>query len=364
MLTRRSLLISLLIMSTSPSFSASPPPVDLHGWKLLAPLPDPVGYGGMAAGVIAGRLIAAGGSHFPEKPFWLKGEKAFNDRIYSLASPTSAWEVLDLRLPEKAGAFACAAHADTIYLAGGIGAKGPLATVYALSAAGKGLSLRKLPDLPVAVGYAVAAVAGHHLIVAGGQTVLTEPAAEASAYALDLSQVDRGWRRLPDLPGPGLFVSAASSDGSGFLLFGGMAFNAERKHAPSNRVYRFDPAKDGWERLGDLPVARVAAVSPCPVLPDGRILLVGGYSEVFPGAPREHPGFATESLIFDPVKRTWAPGPIMPRAPAGDRDQTTDAGPGPVVAAPGVVWKGLAVIISGEIRPATRTPAVLAWPIP
>jgi hypothetical protein len=102
---------------------------------------------------------------------------------------------------------------------------------------------------------------------------------------------------------------------------------------------------------------------PCPVRPDGHILLVGGYAEVFPGAPREHPGFATDTWIFNPVARTWSAGPEMPRAPAGDRDRSTDAGPGPVVAAPGAVWQGHAVVISGEIRPATRTPAVLAWPL-
>jgi N-acetylneuraminate epimerase len=350
-------------MSTSPASSAPTPAIDLRGWKLLAPLPDPIGYGGMAGGVIGGRLVVAGGSNFPEKPFWLKGEKGFNDRIYTLASPSAKWEVLDLRLPEKAGAFACTAHADTIYLAGGIGVKGPLATVHALGASGSGLALRRLPDLPVAVGYAVAAVAGGHLVVAGGQTVLNEPGAVATAFALDLSQENRGWRRLPDLPGPGVFVGAAASDGPGFLLFGGMAFDADRKYAPSKRVYRFDPGTDRWERLGDLPVARVAAVSPCPVRPDGHILLVGGYAEVFPGAPREHPGFATDTWIFNPVARTWSAGPEMPRAPAGDRDRSTDAGPGPVVAAPGAVWQGHAVVISGEIRPATRTPAVLAWPL-
>jgi len=34
-----------------------------------------------------------------------------------------------------------------------------------------------------------------------------------------------------------------------------------------------------------------------------------------------------------------------------------------MIAAPGAVWLNHAVVISGEVRASTRTPAVVAWPL-
>ena len=74
------------------------------------------------------------------------------------------------------------------------------------------------------------------------------------------------WRREPDLPGPGVFVASAASDGRSLFVFGGMAFDGKHKHAPSNRAYRFDPASRKWERLPALPEPRVGSATPCPLL--------------------------------------------------------------------------------------------------
>jgi len=95
----------------------------------------------------------------------------------------------------------------------------------------------------------------------------------------------------------------------------------------------------------------------------GRIFLIGGYAEVFPGAPREHPGFSAQTLLFDPVRGAYENGPLLPVAPVTKRDVTGDPGPSPMIGAPCVVWKGLAVVIGGEVRSSVRTSAVLACPL-
>ena len=354
---------ALLSQSTAATAASSETASASPGWKQLAPLPDPVGWAGMFAGVLDGRLIAGGGSQFPKKPIWLQGTKAFNGRLYALAEPAGKWEVLEAQLPEKIGNAASAATADGIYLVGGIAADGCRATAWVLRSKNGALVAEPLPSLPRPLGYAVAAVVGRRLVVAGGQHNLTDKAATAETWSLDLAAQSEGWTREADLPGPGVFVPCAATDAGGVFVFGGMAFSGDGKLAPARAAYRFDVARRSWERLPDLPEPRVAAASPCARLQDGRFLVIGGYAEVFAGALREHPGFSTQTLTYDPATRQWASGPVLPRAPIGNRDATTDAGPTPMVAAPCVVWRGLAVVVSGEIRGATRTPVVVAWPL-
>jgi N-acetylneuraminic acid mutarotase len=339
--------------------------IELHGWKLLAPIPDRVGFGGMFAGVLNGKLIAGGGSQFPDKPLWLKGEKAFSDRIFMLAAPETAWAESSMRLPAPVASFASAATADAIYLAGGLNTTGCLRQVWELRAKDDGFVFNPLPDLPRAVGYGAGVIVGDRFYVVGG---LDEPASKkpsVETWSLDLraSPAQRAWRREPDLPGPGVFVAAAASDGASLYVFGGIGFDAAGKAIPAKTAFRL--ALDGkiWERLADLPEPRVGISSPCPLIGEKKFFLIGGYAEVFPGAPREHPGFSAQTLYFHPARQRYENGPLLPRAPVPDRDAPGDVGPAPMIGAPCVVWRDRVVVIGGEVRSSVRTPAVLAWPL-
>ncbi len=90
---------------------------------------------------------------------------------------------------------------------------------------------------------------------------------------------------------------------------------------------------------------------------------MGGYAEVFPGAPREHPGFSAQTLFFDLGTQRWEKGPLLPATPVPDRDSPGDPGPAPMIGAPCVVWNDCVVVVGGEVRSSVRTPAVLAWPL-
>jgi hypothetical protein len=142
-----------------------------------------------------------------------------------------------------------------------------------------------------------------------------------------------------------------------------MEFTAAGKLAPSAHAHRLNTATGKWEQLPDLPEPRVGASNPGQALPDGRIFLVGGYAEVFPGQPRDHPGFSAQTFFYDVAQRRWERGPVLPHATVAERDSAGDAGPAPMLAAPCTFWKGLVVVIGGEVRAGVRTPAVLAWPI-
>lgn len=337
--------------------------VSLAGWRSLPSLPDPVGFGGMFAGVLDGRLVAGGGAQW-SKPIWLDGRKVFNDRLFVLDAPDGAWQVSPVTLPTPRGYFACAAGDDAIYLAGGIDAGGCLCSVQVLRADGAALRFAALPDLPEPVGYAAAAVAGGRLFVVGGLRDPAATTATTTVWSIDLAVPSAaGWRAEPDLPGPGVFVPAAASGAKAFYLFGGVGFDAAGKPVPSARAYRFDVATRSWREVAPLPEPRVGPVSPCAMRADGRILVAGGYSTVFPGAQRDHPGFDTRTFYYHPAEDRWTDAPPLPNAAVLDRDAAGDPGPAPMLGAPGAVWHDLAVAVSGEVRASVRSPQVLALPL-
>jgi hypothetical protein len=356
----------LLLLMTAILGSAAAPdasrPLSLHGWKLLAPLPDPVGFGGMFAGVLNGRLVAGGGSQFPTKPVWLQGEKIFSDRIFVLADVAGQWTEQATKLPFKAGHYASAYTADAIYVAGGLDAGGCTRQAWEIRAKGEGFAFKQLPDLPQTLGYGAAAVVAGRLYVVGGQNVLTVRVASAEVWSLDL-QDKSAWRREPDLPDAGVFLAAAAGQGHHLYVFGGVNLDAAGKAIQSARAYRLDLTAGKWERLPDLPEPRVAAATPAVPVGEQQFFLIGGYARSFPGAPREHPGFDAGTFVYDLAEAHWLAGPSLPKAPVADRDAPGDQGPAPMVAAPGVLWRNHAVVISGEVRASTRSPAVLAWPL-
>jgi len=336
-------------------------------WKLFAPLPDRIGFGGMLAGVLNGRLVAAGGSQFPEKPLWLKGEKTFSDKIFTLAASDAKWAEHATRLPGPLGGGANASTADAIYVAGGINAAGCLRQVWEMRAQGDGFAFAALADLPHAIGYGAAAIVGRRFYVVGGLDSPASKTPSVEAWSLDLdaprATASAAWRREADLPGPGVFVSAAASDGKNLYVLGGIGFDAEGKALPSKGAFRLSASESKWERLADLPEARVGISTPCPVIPGNKIFLIGGYAEVFPGAPREHPGFSAQTLYFDLAQQRFEKGPMLPVTPVADRDSPGDAGPAPMIGAPCVAWQEHVVVVAGEVRSSVRTPAVLAWPL-
>ncbi|MBP7141230.1 MAG: hypothetical protein KBA71_04940 [Opitutaceae bacterium] len=332
------------------------------GWIPLAPLPDPIGFAGMAAGVLDGKLVAMGGSQW-NRPIWRKGSRQFNDRIFVLDELDGKWRCAVAGLPEPSGHFAAAAADGAIYLAGGTDLRGCRSTVYEVRAEAGDFALRKLPDLPKPTGYAAGVFAEGRFFVMGGVSDPSSTDPSREVWSLDTADPEVGWRREADLPGPGVIVPSAGAAVKSVFLFGGMAFEAG-KPVPSKAAYRLSQSGSAWERLPDIPKPRIGANSPCPLLADGSLWLVGGYAAVWTGEQREHPGFDGETYRFHVTNRTWSPGPRLPNVGAGDRDSPVDAGPVPPIGAPVVVWRSHVIVIGGEVRPTTRTPTVIAWALP
>jgi N-acetylneuraminic acid mutarotase len=203
------------------------------------------------------------------------------------------------------------------------------------------------------------------LYVIGG---VGDPAAQSAlseVWSLSIAPTaaPEEWRREADLPGTGVFVHMASSDAKDVYVFSGMAFDAEQKFRPSREAYRLDTNTGRWLRLPDLPEPRVGATGPGQPLPDGRIFVVGGYKEVFPGAMRDHPGFSAQTYRYNNTSSRWERGPLLPVSNVPDRDSPGDPGPSPMIGATSVIWRDHVVVLSGEVRASVRSPAVVAWPL-
>jgi len=77
-------------------------------WEKLASLPDKEGFASPFAGVIAGKLVVAGGANFPDKKPWEGGMKVWHDSIYTLDHPKTDWKKAG-KLPTPAGLW-CKCH--------------------------------------------------------------------------------------------------------------------------------------------------------------------------------------------------------------------------------------------------------------
>jgi len=347
------------------NFISSNMPNNQPGLTLFTPLPDPVGFAGNFAANLGGQLVTGGGSQFPDKPLWLDGIKVYSDRIFALAEPSGDWSELTTRLPIPMAHFAFAASKDVVYLAGGMAAGGLLAAVFELRPADDTLSIKRLPDLPERLAYGAAGIADGRLFIAGGQHDASVKVATRECWSLNISNsaAETTWRREPDLPGTGTFVAAMASDDQNLFLIGGVGFDSTGKGVQSDKVFQLQPGAKNWEPLANLPEPRVGAVTPCPILDGNRIFVMGGYATAFAGERRDHPGFSAQTFVCEIGTGTWSEGPLLPHEKPENKDATSDRGPAPMVAAPGVVWRDHFLAVGGEVRASVRTCAVVGYPL-
>ena len=243
---------------------AAQPPTKMGAWKILAPIPDPVGFAGMFAGVLGGRLLAGGGSQFATKPIWLGGNKSYSDRIFSLSSMMGSWREEELRLPSARCFFAHVATREAIYLAGGMGAEGSFKTCYRLVAEKEGLALMSMPDLSAPLSHAVAGILGDRMYVIGGLKHPGDKSATTEVWSLKVgaeNASEEKWRRERDYPGPGVFAASAATDSRFIYVLSGLSFDATGGLVPAKGACRFDSETSTWQLLPNLPEPRAGAAS-------------------------------------------------------------------------------------------------------
>ena len=339
----RLLHLCLLLLLVAPRLC---PADDFFRSQELPELPEPLGVGGPFVGVSNGKLVVAGGAHFPVSPLE-GGQKLWTSRAYALDPGARQWTEIG-PLPRPLAYGVSITTEDGILLIGGSDAARHYADVIRVRLEGDTLVSEPLQPLPVPLANMGGALLGSVVYIAGGQRAPGSTSAEHVFLALDLTQSDPQWQQLEPWPGPArIFPVAAAQDGA-FYLISGAELIAGADGSPTRRFladgYRFHP-EEGWWPISAAPHPMVAA--PAAAWGGSHIFIFGGDdgSNFFRNAELgdSHPGFPRSVWAYHTITDTWTP---MGETPFGH--VTTSA----------VRWQDAIVIPSGEDRPGHRSPKV------
>ncbi len=312
--------------------------------------------GAFAAILPDGRIMMAGGCNFPtDTPLAPDAKKKFYQGIYAAkpAEGALAWERIGSLLEPMTYGSTALTPSGRIILIGGSNAAGLSDKVYALEPDG---SLSILPSLPVGFDNGAAAAIGNIIYLAGGNSLL----------CLDLDNLDKGWKALRDIPGPGRTQPVmAASDGKLYIFGGFSGRTPESEPTLSTDGLCYWPRKNKWTAVGGPTEPDGTPLSlgggSAATLPDGRILAIGGVNaRIFLDAltaqapdylshPIEWYRFNPYACIFSPSTESWSVAPSPSTARAG---------------ANLLVGPEAAIILGGELKPRIRTPRPAILPLP
>ena len=199
------------------------------------------------------------------------------------AGPAAAkWQTVPASLRRAWGAVA--QGTDELVAVGGVRDGQVSAAVDRLRWVGGQLSQTALPDLPVPLAGAGAALIGQKLYVTGGLRALDAAQAENALYVLDLAAAQPAWRELEPLPGVGRVLPTMTGQYDFLQVYGGRtvvaATDGTRAYRATDEVwfYRVVPLEAstlrGWLRGTSLPTPVAAAAA----VPSGQahVYLLGG----------------------------------------------------------------------------------------
>lgn len=247
-------------------------------WTSASPVPVEINHAN--AGVVDGKVYLLGGLVFTPTGQSDQGSWVAIADSWVYDPSTDEWAVLE-GTPEllARGASVVGAYGSRIYVAGGLrvldllpvtGVQGSVANVTAFDTV-SGTWVTDLPALPEARDHAVGAVVGSTFYVIGGRNQ-GQTNAKDTVFALDLEDLEAGWRtldaRMPTARG-GL---SAGTVGTQVFTFGG-----EGNQAVSTGVFNetevFDAATETWTKLSPMRLARHGTSA---VAVDGRVYVPGG----------------------------------------------------------------------------------------
>ncbi|BCX46170.1 Na(+)/iodide (NIS) cotransporter subfamily [Haloferula helveola] len=317
-------------------------------WTDLPALPDPTGFAGAFAGVSADALIVGGGANFPDAAPWDGGSKVWHDRVFVLTKTDGAWTEAG-RLPRPLAYGVSVTTGAGLVCIGGSDADRHYADVFRLTWGGSKIVTETLPPLPVPLANMAGALVNGAVHIIGGTDSPDATTASNRHFAFAGDQ----WTELAPLPTDGRILPVAATRDGSFFVFSGASLAPDSDGKPVRTylrdAWKYD-ASGNWVQLADIPRAAVAAPSPAPAIGASHLVVIGGddgsLADFQPKS--EHPGFLHEILAYDTITDTWTPTVELPSAVR------------PPVTAPVTEWNGNFVIASGEVRPAVRSPQVIA----
>ncbi|MFA1770203.1 sodium/solute symporter [Rufibacter glacialis] len=377
------ILLSLWVLTAS---YAQLPKANSISWSMAAEVPASPGskvqpgLAGSTGGVHNNVLLVAGGANFPEGMPWEGGKKKYWQDIFVLSKGEKGdytWLEKTFQLPEPVAYSASVTTEKGVVSIGGENEKGIQKRVQLLQwdPAAKKVKILALPDLPLPLTNAAAALLGNHVYVAGGETT---GGSTNGLFRLNLASTASGWETLPALPAKlSHAVAVAQSNGEypALYVIGGRTQSPSGVSQLHGTTFRFDPKRTAWKQLNGVSDGKgnQTPLSAAAGLASGAnyILVLGGdKGDVFTkieqlnaaiaqtpdGIQKQqllaekqklqttHVGFSKDIYLYNTVTDSWTRNGELPYAPV-----TTFA----------VRWGSDFFIPSGEVKPGVRTVQVL-----
>ncbi len=264
-------------------------------WEPRAKMP--IGKGGQVCGIVAGKLLVAGGT------YWIKAEtKVWTGDVGIYDPATDTWsQGPDLPFPLSYGAGD--AVGGRLYIVSGSDGKRDFReTVIGAQVNGK-LQWLWGPPLPAPRLYPACAVIGTKLYLIGGAPDRDlQGKLYGDVMVLDTAHLRDGWKSLRRMPGEGRVMMAAAAVGDLIYVFGGYQQGPDGNRN-SHDAFVYDTVANRWQRLAKAPFAARCWDA---VALGGQVYLLGGYV-TWPLATGRPEGFTDKVLRFDPAAGTYTP---------------------------------------------------------
>nr|WP_068891994.1 kelch repeat-containing protein [Pedobacter panaciterrae] len=334
-----------------------------------------LGFAGAVNAVYNDALLVAGGANFPDKMPWEGGKKYYSDKIQILLKQNRhfVWSTKTSKLPEPIAYCGNTSTDLGVVYAGGEGQNGLSNKVFIITwdTPELNVSVKKLPDLPIAVTNTGLTNIGNVVYLVGGDE---EKSSSDAFYKLDLNVKDPIWQKLPSLPvqlGNALVIAQADK----IFVIGGRTKTPSGISDLHHTTYAYDFAAGTWQKLADISdgkqTTNFSAGAGVAVANDLILVTGGDNGEVFHKIENyisqiatsqsqqekdnltleknklsiTHKGFYKTQLVYNTTKNTWTKLVDLP-FPA---QVTTTA----------TKWGADIVLSNGEIKPGIRTPAVM-----
>jgi len=343
-LQRIVLVIVVIIMSTGSTMKTQAQEGgSWFNWETGFTMPVKEGLGAAISGMSNGMLVIAGGSNF-NRPIWEGGEKTVHRDIYVTNDLQKPEWINAGQLPAPLSDAAVIPFGKGLLCIGGTDGIRNLNTVFLLSwnSSSNKIELDTLfPALPEALASVAATRIGNTIYVAGGKTFLNE--ARNTCWSLELGDgknaANKQWKPVPAWPGPERFGASLIAQSNGeydcLYLFGGKGANY------LTDAYRFDPRKNSWKKLADLP--RPALLSAVSTKGQSHILLFSGSDGHDADKAKEMKNdyhMVKDILAYHTITDTWITVGELPVGVAGSTVINTG---------------NRFMVVGGELRPGVRT---------
>jgi hypothetical protein len=213
-------------------------------------LPVEWARGGHAGGIVDGTVIVAGGNNWSKDKstkYWLKNSALFKDGHWIPGPELPKPLAYTMFAYDKSGLYVAGGTSDGTSVSG---------EVYCLNSLKEGHGWKSLPQLPKALNNGAGAILKGKFYVACGSAGTEK---SNRMWVLDIKKTGSKWTECQAVPGVGRMFPSLVGCGKYLYLLGGLSETSPL--TPLSEVFRYDPGKNEWTRLKDLPMKGYAWVS-------------------------------------------------------------------------------------------------------